>query len=339
MNTSSFVGRVCNIVILVHASLLSHQGGNVKGREEMEMKVETTQGGVEDSSPPAREFDGTFNVKPQVYGIYLNQDQYEGGEGGGRGGEQSEEYRRGEFRDRRYDPPPHPSHHERERPHGYNYPPPPHPHPPRDFPYSPEPEHGSRPLSSGGMQFVSRDYSHGQGRHYDEAEYDGGRLPPSNDREDQFGREYPPPSEHFRGTSPPQRERDREPPLQRDRPSISSQMESIDYSHGGLPPNVQSVDYHHGQPSGPPYHGRPPPPGYYDQPPPGYPPSPGYGPGGYPPYEEGFHPPPPHQYPFGGAGGGYFPGLDPATLFAAYAGQGGESDLPVLYSELFFVNC
>ena len=334
---TSFVERVYNI--LVHASLLSHQGGNVKGREEMEMKVERTQGEVEDSSPPAREFDGTFNVKPQVYGVYLNQDQYEGGEGGGRGGEQREEYRRGEFRDRRYDPPPHPPHHERERPHDYNYPPPPRARPPHDFPYSPEPDHGSRSLSSGAMQFVSRDYSHGQGRHYDEAEYDSSRLPPSNDREDRFGREYPPPSEHFRGTSPPQREREREQPLQRDRPSISSQMESIDYSHGGLPPNVQSVDYHHGQPSGPPYHSRPTPPGYYDQPPPGYPPPPGYGPGGYPPpYEEGFHPPPPHQYPFGGAGGGYFPGLDPATLFAAYAGQGGKFDLPVLYSELFFVN-
>ena len=178
------------------------------------MKVEATQEGSEDSSPPAREFDGTFNVKPQVYGTYLNQDQYEGGEGrggGGGGGEQREEYRRGEFRDRRYDPPPHPPHHERERPHDYNYPPPPRARSPHDFPYSPEPEHGSRPLSAGGMQFVSRDYSHGQGRRYDEAEY-GDRLPPPSDREDRFGREYPPPSEHFRGPSPSQRERDREQP-------------------------------------------------------------------------------------------------------------------------------
>ena len=300
------------------------------------MKVEPTQREPEENpSPPAREFDGTFNVKPQVYGTYSHPDQYDrGGEG-----EEQDEYREGEYRDRRYpgyEYPPHAPHNKRERPaHEYDFPPSqrPPPHAPRDYHYPPEPEHNrsSPPSSSGDIPFVSHDYGHGEGeRHrYDDSGYEDVRPP--HDRESRFERDYPPPPERFRGPPPP-RESDREKPNQRDRPSVSAQMESIDYSHGGLhaSPNVQSIDYHHGQGSELPYHDRPPPPprmpGYYDNPPPEYPPPPGYPPGPFPPYAEGFHPPQPFPMPPFGGPGGYFPGVDPATLFAAYSSQAGESD-------------
>ena len=320
------------------------------------VKVEPTQGEVEESSPPAREFDGTFNVKPKVYGTYSHPDQYDRGEEGGGGGGEQDEYQEDEYRDRRYtgyEYPPHAQPHKRERPpHEYDFPPSQRPRPPphaqHDYHYPPEPERNrsSPPSASRDVPFASRDYGHGQGerRRYGDRDYDDVPLP--DDRERRFERDYPhPPPEHFRGPPPP-RERDREPPVQRDRPSVSTQMESIDYSHGGLTPNVQSIDYHHGQPSELPYHDRPPPshppppprvPDYYDNPPPEYPPQSGYGPGPFPPYVERF--PPPHPFPmppFGGPGG-YFSGVDPATLFAAYSSQAGGSDVFTLCSETLII--
>lgn len=278
-----------------------------------------------DSSPPAREFDGTFDVKPQVYGTYTTGDQFTREQ-------QREEYRQDyEYRDTRYpdyDYPPRSL--PRDRPPGYEYP----SDPSLEGRYLSEQERKRREpplpphLSETAVRFESHDYRHGR--------------PPYGEREYERERNYPP-QEHYRPpySPPPQvREGDRyyespPPPLHsdhgrgrdRERPPISSQIETIDYSHGASMPHFQTVDYNHGQQSDSLYHDRPPPqrmdypPSRYDHPPDYPPPHPSYGP--YPPYPpEGFLPM--SQYPPYGPQGGYFPpGFDPASFFAAYTGQGG----------------
>lgn len=116
--------------------------------------------------------------------------------------------------------------------------------------------------------------------------------------------------------------------------NISDKLETIDYSHGvsaaintsrgwgtdrgeggsGDQPTVQSVDYNHGQGAG---LG-----GYAGS---GFPPADQGGYGEFPSYNyEGF--PPASVQP-----GGFFPqGIDPATLFAAYNEQTGESQIVVV---------
>lgn len=116
---------------------------------------------------------------------------------------------------------------------------------------------------------------------------------------------------------------------------IREKMESIDYSHGvqaaisasrawdggdGDMPTLQTVDYHHGQGAQQQAGDTGPGPG----PAPGGAEYGGYG--GFPAYQgyEGFTPD-------AGAAGGFFPsGVDPATLFAAYSEQAGESLLSVV---------
>ncbi len=300
---------------------------------------EPTAAGVgKEPSPPAREFDGTFNVKPQVYGTYAaSQEQYEADY---RGPQEEGRERGGEYRYRDYEYPPAAREHERERPPGYDYDYPPRPPPgTRDYPYPPSRERPlpppRRPVSPSEMAFESRDYGHGSRPAYEgpDRDYKGGPPPPPESR---YERGYPPPPpEPFRRAPPPMEE-DRYYASEREKgkASIASQLETIDYSHGGGLA-LQSVDYHHGQ-SGtasrreePGYRDRPPrvddyPPGplsRYDS----YPPHPGYGPmRAYPQaYPEGF---PPAYPPYGGAPAGFLPpGFDPASLFAAYTGQTGES--------------
>lgn len=123
--------------------------------------------------------------------------------------------------------------------------------------------------------------------------------------------------------------------------NISRKLETIDYSHGvpaaigasrgwggadGEQATVQSVDYHHGQGMGMVGAGAVAPPAMA-----------GFrgGGGGYPPpasheaYGAGFPAYPNYEgFPLGGGGGagagGFFPGVDAATLFAAYSEQTGQ---------------
>lgn len=124
--------------------------------------------------------------------------------------------------------------------------------------------------------------------------------------------------------------------------NISQKLETIDYSHGvpaaigasrgwggadGEQATVQSVDYHHGQGMGMVGAGAVAPPAMA-----------GFrgGGGGYPPpasheaYGAGFPAYPNYEgFPLGGGGGGagaggFFPGVDAATLFAAYSEQTGQ---------------
>ena len=150
-------------------------------------------------SPPAREFDGTFDVKPRVYGTYTNQDEFS---------ERKGEYR-GEYRgegERYYEYegyPPRQSSYEQEREkyrdYDYHRGGPPRddrdypPYPPaegtrpsrgdRDYPYPPEHDRQS------GRRFESHDYGHVRQPHYDD------RPPPL--REARPERDYPP-GEHHR---------------------------------------------------------------------------------------------------------------------------------------------
>ena len=152
-------------------------------------------------SPPAREFDGTFDVKPRVYGTYTNQDEFAERKG--------EEYR-GEYRgegERYYEyegyPPRQSSYEqEREKYQDYSYHRGPPPRPDRDYPPYP-PAEESRPAPrdppdypyppperdrSSGRRFESLDYGHGRPPHYDD------RPPPL--REDRPERDYPPEDRH-----------------------------------------------------------------------------------------------------------------------------------------------
>ena len=114
------------------------------------------------------------------------------------------------------------------------------------------------------------------------------------------------------------------------RPFTAAQVESIDYSHGHAT-NMESIDYNHGQSEdGPaPYHT--PPPAPLNLPPVDIPAGGSYGAssfyGGY--YEGGGYPPTQQQQypgvpPYGVGSALFPPGLDPASLFAAYTGQTGE---------------
>lgn len=324
---------------------------------------------VKEPSPPAREFDGTFNVKPQVYGTYAAQrEEYDHSEGDYR--EADRDYRgpredggRGEYpryRDYEY-PPPDAHEHERDRPQGYGYDYPPRP-PPGSRDYPPFPPGRERPLpptrapgSPTRMDFESRDYGHSRPRPEYQGQFREGLPHPHEGARYERGYPHPPPPEPFRG---PSMASHAHPPMEDDRyygptrekekpPSIASQLETIDYSHGSGNLPIQSVDYHHGQPGDavdrrkePGYRDRPPkmddyppgPPSRYES----YPPHPGYAPvHPYPPgYHDGYPPPFP---PYGGSPGTFLPpGLDPASLFAAYTGQTGEY---VQYHIVMHIHC
>lgn len=105
-----------------------------------------------------------------------------------------------------------------------------------------------------------------------------------------------------------------------DKVNISSKLHTIDYSHGSSYSSLKTVDYKHGTLSGPPL------PGYREPPfPPPYN-TPDYARHhAYPPHPyEGYpYPPGGGGYPPGPPGTFFPPGLDAATLFAAYASQAG----------------
>ena len=290
--------------------------------------------------PSAREFDG-YNIQPQVYGTYAAEqygkdrdeppqpDVYKPNEvppGGPR-------YSKFDYDPLDEDREPRPAYRERvmfdEGPRegepryprpltrpplepeegGYSRP------PPRDYPpyrggrLREEEEWRHRPLSPPPCA-PPRDYPRGH--------------PPYTDPEPPIpppvhSRPLPSHLPEYRGPPPDQEDPyyHRPPPEPRRNPGILSQMESIDYSHGGgTGLGVKSVDYHHGTPASG-----------------GYPLGPrdmgthfpygdggggGGGGGGYASaYEEGAGP---GSYMYGGApaGGGYGSGLDPAAIFAAY---------------------
>ena len=305
----------------------------------------------------AREFDGTYNIQPQVYGTYAAEqygndrdnpsdpykhsegrtdpykhseglaDPYKHGEG------RTDPYKHGEGPTRysKYDYVPRDEDQEPRAPYrGY---------PPQDvggregdhrYPRPlggrppPDPEVGGRdyPPYPGGVPREEGDWKRGQPSPpppMPPRDYPHGR-PPYGDSERSFPppvRARPPPPDHpddYRGPPPPSDPYyHRPPPEPRRGAGIFSQMESIDYSHGGNSSavNVKSVDYHHGTQSG-----------------------------GYPPVARDI-PPGGGGFPYGsGAGygatygeggvagsymqfGGYMNpagGLDPAAIFAAYQG-------------------
>ena len=316
--------------------------------QEPKSKPSRREGDVHVGSAPAREFDGTYNVQPQVYGTYATEqygkdhdvppEGYKHGEGlpGG------SSYSKFDYDPREEDRDPHdlyggyPQHDVgiREEERRYSRPLQRDTRPPRD----PEGGYGHPP---------SRDYPGGRFRGIaEEDEWRRRQLSPPRMPPCDFPRGHSPYGEHDRPISPIMQARppalpddyrgtpplvqddpycQRPPPEPKRNPGIFSQMESIDYSHGGVSASVsvKSVDYHHGtQPSGYPPMSREMPPG-------GEANFPYVSGEGYPAYGEGAPPGPYMQ--FGGPGGyASTGGLDPAAIFAAY--QGGNDVLcTVLY--------
>lgn len=263
------------------------------------------------SAPPtSREFDGSFDVKPHVYSTYNESQRSESGYGD-QGGDDHMVMDKESCEDQRplspYSGRPAP-------PNDMEYP------PGRGYPHSP-------PLLDRPRELPSHDYNHSQ-----RYPLDSRPVPPPQDQwyeREQYRGELPGDRPLLRGelydSQPPPPERPYERYPERER-SITSQMETIDYSHGALP-TIQSVDYNHGQPTDfrrddypppPPHHyGYPPPPAPVQYDPGPFPPAYGLG-GGYPPaapfsLQPGYFPP---------------PGFDPrdaaaaASLYAAYAAGG-----------------
>lgn len=284
-----------------------------------------------ETAATAREFDGTYNVQPKVYGTYAAEQygkdhggppQHEGHEHGGPP--------MGRYSKFDYDP------HEEERdlrgPYGgypsreeYSRPPPRDTHipegdyslpPSRDYPPLPgvrsrgmEEEERWRRRESTPPRVPARDFPP-SGPPYGGTDYPPMRVRPPSHPDDYRG---PPEQGESYYHRPP-------PPEPKRSAGIYTQMESIDYSHGGASNvYVKSVDYHHGtQPGG----------GYSSVPremPPGVANFPYGSGGGYSAYGEGAAPG--SYLPFGSPGG-YTSGsgLDPAAIFAAY--QGGKQKTP-----------
>ena len=300
----------------------------------------------EAESSTAREFDGTYSIQPQVYGTYQADDygddrrddptdMYKRDEGGGsRYSKYDYDEPRGEGRegrgsyggfaprdevlregDHRYPPRQYPTRLPPETDSGY-------PHPtPREYSgysggrWTREEEGRRRPPSPPPQRGPPRDYPHDRAPYLDPET----PVPPAI-----RGRPLP---DNYRGLphTDPHYHRPAFPAEPKRSAGIMSQMESIDYSHGGgsSVPGIQSVDYYHGTPG-----------------------SGGGGGGGFVPRET---PPTRPSFPsFGGpgleysgiygeasgfmgygsaamgAGGGAFVGaagaLDPAAIFAAYQG-------------------
>lgn len=303
----------------------------------------------------AREFDGTFNVQPQVYGTYASEQQYDRdmddpqhqdmymhGEGPPRGTRYGkfdhDPYEEAtESRDayRRYPP------REGGAREGEHWYPRPTTRPP------PESREGySRPTFP--------PYSGGRVR--EEEEWRRGQLSPPRAPPRDFPRARPPYGEpeppippavrarppiinpdDYRGAlaahDDPYYHRPPPPPEPKRSGGIFSQMESIDYSHGGGGGgggggSVKSVDYNHGSTASQGYH----PPVVHTMPPGGA--NFQYSEGYTGVYGEGavqgsymqFGSPATGT---GGGGGGYMGGLDPAAIFAAY--QGGNTDTTYKY--------
>ena len=283
---------------------------------------------AEDSPTPAREFEG-YNIPSQAYSSYEDSDYRKDQRGPpphdepvapGSLGYSKFDYDdpRGDGREGRgsyggYPPRAEDDYHYPPR----RYPPRPPPDPdlgyphsaPRDYPGYPgggrwarEDDERQRPPSPPPTRAPPRVYP------YDRAPYPDPEAP--------IPRAVRPRPDDYRGPPPPHADpydnRPMFPPEPKRGGGILSQMESIDYSHGGS--GIKSVDYGHGTPGDPPV---------------------------YPPREI---PPRPLNYPsFGGPGseyagmygegipymgygspavGVYAGGLDPAAIFAAY--QGGE---------------
>ena len=289
----------------------------------------------------AREFDGTYNIQPQVYGTYAAEqygrdrddppETYTHGEGPPR-------YSKFDYDDReprgpyRGYPPPDTG----DREGDYRYPRPERGRAP------PDPDLGGRdyPPFPGGLPREEGNWKRGQlspPPPMPPHDYPHGR-PPYGDPERSLPppvRARPPPPDHpddYRGPPPPSDPYyHRPPPEPRRGAGIFSQMESIDYSHGGsgAAANVKTVDYHHGTQSG------------------GYPPvardiPPGGG-GGFQ-YGSGGG----YGAAYGEAGvpgsymqqfGGYMNpvgGLDPAAIFAAY--QGGTMYTCILCTCIYMIH-
>ena len=343
----------------------------------------------------AREFDGTYNVQPQVYGTYSAADQYsrqghkgqseeysrqghkgqseeysrqghkgqseeysrQGHKGqseeysrqGHKGQSEEEEYREefkqsepaapGDSRYSKFDCAPHEGGREPRDPYGYppeeerRYPRPLHPdarHPQDAKEGYSYPPHKSYPSFPGEHP---RDMMKGD-------EWGRGQLPPQRMPPHEYAEPVHPVPPSMRQRPPPHPDNYRDPPKDEDPyyqgpplepkrgAGIFSQMESIDYSHGGSSSlNIKTVDYHHGAQAGAyapmPREGPPPPNFPYG--------SPG---GGYPTaYGEGM--PPAEYMQFGGPGYMIPAGLDPAAIFAAY--QGGT--VHVCICTMYWVCC
>ena len=272
----------------------------------------------ESAQPTAREFDGSFDLKPHVYSTYSSEHQQRPEEGGGLNQARDDQMaidREGcddqhSLSPYRHPPPPD----DMEYPPGRGYPAPP---PLLDRPREP-------------LKFQSHDYNHTQrypldshpvpaprDQWYEREQYRG---EPPDDR--------PPHGEAYNSQPmPPEGAYNRYPEREG---TIAGQIETIDYSHGALPV-IESVDYNHGQlpdfnrndfpPPLPHNYGYPPPPVHYNQGPGPYLPT--YGPGGV-----GSYPPPPPPAPFLLQPGYFPPGFDPrdpaaaANIYAAYAAGG-----------------
>ena len=270
------------------------------------------------AAPVAREFDGSFDLKPHVYSTYSEHQRLEESGGSNEALDDQMAIDREGCDDQRplspYHRPLPPD--DMEYPPGHGYPTPP---PLLDRPREP-------------LKFQSHDYNHTQ-----RYPLDSRPVPPPQDQwyEREQYRGEPPDDRPLRGEvydsqpMPPEGAYDRYPEREG---SIAAQIETIDYSHGALPV-IESVDYNHGQPPDFNRNDFPPPP-----PPPhnfGYPPAPPapvhynqgpgpylttYGPGGV-----GAYPPP---GPFLLQPGYFPPGFDPrdpataANLYAAYAAGG-----------------
>ena len=281
----------------------------------------------------AREFDGTYNVQPQVYGTYSAADQYS------RQGQSEEEYREefkqsepaapGDSRYSEFDCAPREGDREPRDPYGY---------PPEEERHYPRPLHpDARHQDARHPQDAKEGYSYPPHKSYPSFpgehprdmmkgdEWGQGQLPPQRMPPREYAepvhpvppsmRQRPPPHpDNYRGPPKDEDPYYQDPPLEPKRVAgIFSQMESIDYSHGGSSSlNIKTVDYHHGAQAGAyapmPREGPPPP--NFPYAPPG---------GGYPTaYGEGM--PPAEYMQFGGPGYMIPGGLDPAAIFAAYQG-------------------
>lgn len=288
-----------------------------------------------ETAATAREFDGTYNVQPKVYGTYAAE-QYSKDRGGP---PQHEGYEHsgpppGSSRYSKFDYDPHEEERDPRGPYG-------------GYPLREEESRHPRPLPRDAHLPSQSDYGHpprdypplpgGRGRGMEEEEpwrreFTPPRMaardfPPSGPSYEDPG--YPPvrvrppaPPDDYRG--PPEQGDPyyrRPPPEPKRNTGIFSQMESIDYSHGGSSNSnvfVKSVDYHHGsQPGG----------GYSSMPremPPGVANFPYSSSGDYSTYGESAVPG--SYLPFGNPGGyTSASGLDPAAIFAAY--QGGKQRL------------
>lgn len=295
-----------------------------------------------DTAATAREFDGTYNVQPKVYGTYAAE-QY-GKDHGGPSQHERHEHGGAPLGSRYskfdYDP------HEEERDLRGSY---------GGYPSREEDSRYPRPLPRD-THLPEGDYDLPQSRDY--PPLPGGRSRAMEEGEAWRRREVTPPrvpSRDFPPSGPPYGDPDyppmrvrppahpdnyrgaseqgesyyhRPPPPEPKRtPGIYTQMESIDYSHGGASNVfVKSVDYHHGSQPGGEYSSMP------REMPPGVANFPYGSSGGYSAYGEGAAPGSYLQF---GNPGGYASGsgLDPAAIFAAY--QGGKQTLIHVYMYMY----